>query len=135
MNAPGPYCFHIQGSLHHNIAPLEPAPNVQPSYAQLYIHDSATANAIRSNHNQHIGIHRDAIINDLQSMLHQCNPYVPLFKQAHEVMQEHPADQRADISLSLCLEPGADARRYNLPTADEVAAVIPGTGEENVRSD
>ena len=30
------------------------------------------------------------------------------------------------------LEQGADCRRYNLPTVDEVAAIIPGTGEEDV---
>jgi len=28
----------------------------------------------------------------------------------------------------------ADGRRYNLPTANEIAAVVPGNGEEDVSS-
>ena len=38
-----------------------------------------------------------------------------------------------DIQIRLHLQPGTDACRYNLPSADEIAVVIPGDGSENVQ--
>ena len=34
--------------------------------------------------------------------------------------------------MAIVLQQGEDRRRYNLPTVDEVAAIIPGTGEEDI---
>jgi len=34
--------------------------------------------------------------------------------------------------VSLHLREGTDGKRYNLPTVDEIAAVIPGDGSEDV---
>ena len=36
--------------------------------------------------------------------------------------------------MRLHLQQAADARRYNLPTVEEIAAVVPGDGSENVRA-
>lgn len=40
-NAPGPYCFRINGQLHHHTGALLPEGNQPERYAQIYIHDSA----------------------------------------------------------------------------------------------
>jgi hypothetical protein len=40
-NAPGPYCFRINGDLHHLSGSLLPENGVNESYAQIYIHDPA----------------------------------------------------------------------------------------------
>ena len=37
--------------------------------------------------------------------------------------------------MRLHLQQGIDARRYNLPTVDEIAAIVPGDGSQNVRVD
>jgi hypothetical protein len=34
-----------------------------------------------------------------------------------------------DYTVKLCVVPGNDPQRYNLPTADEVAVILPGTDE------
>ena len=37
--------------------------------------------------------------------------------------------------MRLHLQQGNNARRYNLPTMDEIAAIVPGDGSQNVRVD
>jgi Helitron helicase-like domain at N-terminus len=69
---------------------------------------------------------------DLQAMFHDVHPYVPLYKQAYQVMMEKPPQEHANIHTRIILQPSSDHRRFNLPTADEVAAIIPGSGEEDV---
>ena len=45
-------------------------------------------------------------------------------------MQESPPELQSNLRMSLDLQQGDDHRRYNLSTVDEVAAIIPGTGED-----
>ena len=47
-------------------------------------------------------------------------------------MQETPPELQSHLQMTLVLQQADDRRRYNLPTVDEVAAIIPGTGEENI---
>ena len=65
-------------------------------------------------------------------MLNMVNPFVPLHKQAYRIMQEAPPDLQPNIRVSIVLQLGDDRRRYNLPTVNEVAAIMPGSGEEDV---
>jgi len=64
-------------------------------------------------------------------MLRLHNPYIDVFMTAK--------DRRLAVNdnISLCLKTidinrHFDQRRYNRPTASEVAVIIPGTGEEQV---
>jgi hypothetical protein len=43
VNHAGPYCFRINGELHHCMGSLLPDKGQQGSYAQLYIYDPAAA--------------------------------------------------------------------------------------------
>jgi hypothetical protein len=79
------------------------------------------------------------------------SPYAPVYKKAYEIMRvssyklyymhSHIKPSRLNllksiqicISMQLHLQQAADARRYNLPTVEEIAAVVPGDGSENVR--
>jgi hypothetical protein len=74
-------------------------------------------------------------MSELQNMLHNVNPFVPLYQHAFQVMQAKPSEEHRRIAVRLHLKDGADERRYNLPTANELAAIIPGNGDENVESD
>ena len=43
-----------------------------------------------------------------------------------------PPEEHNTLQVSLHLRECTDGRRYNLPTVDEIAAVIPGDGSEDV---
>jgi hypothetical protein len=64
----------------------------------------------------------------LLTMMYNINPYVEVFKMARDMM----ATEGAPMDLKLCLIASRtkDARRYNVPTADEVAALMVGDGFE-----
>ena len=60
-------------------------------------------------------------------MITQYNPYYTAFKTAHERLQE---SDHLSLHLKTVDTPRLDRRRYNRPTASEVAVLMPGTGEE-----
>src|SRR5271156_695035 len=129
----GPFSFRINGELHHRMGSLLPEDGSLPRYAQLYVHGGFQAtldNRLRNNPNLHV-----TIMTQLQAMLHQTHPYVPLFKHAYQIMAELPPEEQGDVQVNLHVEQSADKRRYNLPTVNEIAAIVPGDGSENVRSD
>ena len=70
---------------------------------------------------------------ELQAMLHQTHPYVPLYKQMYQLMAEKPPEEQQNIAVRLHMADEADRWQYNL-TVEEIAAVIPGDGTER-RSD
>ena len=127
LNTSGPYAFIIHGELHHFMGSLLPQEGSSPRYAQLYIHDPHAALSARNANNQNVLNH--SIMSDLQDMLLRENPLVPLYKRAYDVMIEKPPEERSNVEARIILNPAEDKRRYNLPTADEVAAIIPGSGE------
>ena len=127
-NAPGPYCFRINGELHHLSGALLPENGGNESYAQIYIHDPAAQLGMRQRLNQNLD---PIIMTNLQAMLHETHPYIPLYKQAFHIMRERPLEEQQDVTLRLRAERHQDLRRYNLPNAnEEVAAIIPGDGSE-----
>lgn len=129
----GPYCFRIHGELSHKHGALLPDYGQAPRYAQLYIHDPNEALDHRLNANHNLGQHR-SVMADLQDMLDHHHPFIPLYKQAHTILSEKPPHEAQNLHVVLRLKEGTDQRRYNLPTINELAAVIPGDGTE-VRSD
>ena len=108
---------------------LQPQNGRQPCYAQLYIYDEQAALAARNSRNPNLD---HVTMGELQDMLIANNPFVPLYKQAYQVMCDSPDESQPNLQMTIVLEQGADRRRYNLPTVDEVAAIIPGTGEEDI---
>ena len=68
---------------------------------------------------------------ELQDMLIANNPFVPLYKHVHQIMQETPPELQSHLQMTVVLQQADNCRRYNLPAFDEVAAIIPGTGEED----
>jgi hypothetical protein len=120
--ASGPYCFKISGELHHLAGSLIPEDGRPVVYAQIYIHDQMEQLRLRQNNN---GTHTNpTIMTNLQAMLHDTHPYVLLYKQAFQIMSEKPEDEQQNIHVKLRAD--RDPRRYNLPEADEIAAIIPG---------
>ncbi|OAX31339.1 hypothetical protein K503DRAFT_703857 [Rhizopogon vinicolor AM-OR11-026] len=109
----GPHAFEIHGALHHNIGDLMPPeatnvcatrnPNLNPAFLRT-IHD----------------------------ILWNYHPFAQLNKQAYQVMREKPPEEHPHVFVRIHFQEGTDGRRYNLPAANEIAAVIPGDGSEDV---
>lgn len=113
--------FRIQGELHHHGGPLLPAIDRLPTYAQLYFYDAKAALEHRCRQNSGLNPHT---LRTLQDMLIDSHQYVPIYSHAYEILQDYDPDN--DVTIHLHVAPGQDRHQYNLPTADEVAVILPG---------
>lgn len=123
VNRRGGWVFCVHGDLCHLIGSLRANEGKPPAYAQLYIYDSQLALAQRMKRNDNLSRNT---MSALQAMLLNNHPYSTEFKHAFEVLQEYP--DVSDANIRLRIMPGQDQRRYNLPSSDEVAAILPGDG-------
>jgi hypothetical protein len=64
-------------------------------------------------------------------MLVNGNRYNVLFLHAYEILLRTPS---IDLSLRILADPSTDLRRYNAPSVDEIAVLLPGddTNTSNV---
>ena len=67
---------------------------------------------------------------ELQAMLHETHPYVLLYKQMYQLMADKPPEEQQNIAVRLHMLDETNQWQYNLPTVEEIAAVIPGDGTE-----
>ena len=130
VNRCGGWVFRIHGELCHLIGSLRPQQGRSPSYAQLYIYDVALALDQRICRNDE---RSPSTMRSLQTMLLEFHPFANVFKHAFEVLERYPHDSDAHIRLRVM--PGQDRRRYNLPSTDEVAVILPGDGTAPQRRD
>ncbi|KAF9025557.1 hypothetical protein BDZ89DRAFT_888347, partial [Hymenopellis radicata] len=126
----GPSVFRLHGALYHNLGQLLPGEDGSRKYAQLYILDSrdeATAQRMRNN----TGLRFD-VMNIIHDVLYRYNIYVPQFLTAAERLQRHNAP---NAFAQLSFTSTKDKRRYNLPTASEIAVVISDNVDPQARRD
>jgi len=122
----GPYCFKIQGELHHLTGALLSHGDQTPMYVQIYILDTAVQLNVRRANNNNL----DPIVMDnLQTMLLDSHPYIGQYRHAYKLIKEKPADEQQEVTIRLHVNLQQDQRTYNLPTAEEIAVIIP---EEDV---
>ena len=67
---------------------------------------------------------------DLQDMLRDTHCYSAAFLHSFEVLQNTPS---IELNLRIVTDPSTDVRRYNAPSANEIAIVIPGDGSHAVQ--
>ena len=120
----GVYTFRIQGVVHHYIGSLVPNCDEAPVFAQIYIHDG-TPEAEVENRQRHLGEAKLPELKALQQMLHEINPYVSHFIHAVDLMR---AQGGVDIRMIIRADGCPDPRRYNAPSAPEIAVLLPGGG-------
>lgn len=125
--------FRIQGELFHYQGPLIPGSQDTPCFAQLFFYDPEYATDIRMQ--RYTDLDRGILSRITQELL-DCNPFISIYKTARERLAEDP-DPNLRIVLSpqmhLIIEKGADRRRENLPTSNEVAVVLPDEMESGIR--
>lgn len=94
-----------------------PAAGEQPKFAEIYMMGDDVQAARRNEIFENV-LNHDTI-ESLQRMFREIgNPFVEIFKQAREI-------PGANHSIRLIANSNVDQRRYNLPTVDEVAVLIP----------
>ncbi|CAG8550379.1 20911_t:CDS:2 [Cetraspora pellucida] len=115
----GIYNFHIHGELYHSIGGLLPSDSSEhPCFAQLYIYDTDHETQNRLNIMPSLN---PIIIEELAQMLNLVNPYVLIFRQVCDIYVSNPTIL---LKLIIKVNGSKDPRRYNAPTASEVAAII-----------
>lgn len=129
FNVLGIYTFCIHREIYHNIGSLLPLQDIaSPKFAQLYIYDTEHEVQNRMNVMPFLD---PTILTDLQQMLDQINPYVAVFRQVRDVLMQEPT---TTLSMAIRANRTADPRCYNIPTANEVAAIIIGNEQETTPS-
>ena len=119
INNRGPPVFRIHGELRHLSGSLLPEEFHSPSYSQLYIYDPHEAFQHRISRNDNLSLNTMRV---LQRVMYDYNPYASIYQHAYEILQSYDAP---DYTVKLCVVPGHDPRRYNMPTADEVGVILP----------
>ena len=116
----GIFTYKIHGEMYHLMGSLLPTnASNPPKFLQLYFydteHEADNRLSLMSNRNREL-------IQSLQQMIRNVNPWINLFKNALEVVRP---SQIQTISFKINAE-GQDPRTYNRPTSSDVAAIIPG---------
>ncbi|XP_063215751.1 uncharacterized protein LOC134527212 isoform X1 [Bacillus rossius redtenbacheri] len=133
------YTFQIHGQVHHfTSGAVRPVEGSAPRYNQLYFIDVDAANSVRVQQHSPCQI---AILDQLEQMLSEVNPYARIHKTMKDVMAEKDREaerlRRPKRKVILTIKPGIgkDANTYNLPVAaNEVAAIFVGD-EPPMRND
>ena len=64
-------------------------------------------------------------MDNLQTMLLDSHPYIGRYRHAYELIKEKPADEQQEVKIRLHVNLQQDQRTHNLPTAKEIAVIIP----------
>ena len=110
------YTFCVEGVVHHFIGSLVPNSDEAPAFVQIYIHDGTPVAKVE-NRQRHL---REAKLP---------KGLVSYFIHAVDLMKEQGG---IDIRMVIRADGAPDPRRYNLPTAPEIAVLLPGSGYSDV---
>ena len=126
-NGRGPYVFKVSGQIYHSIGKLCPDERVRPRFLQLYIYD--TDNEVRNRLQNFLGNTKDPlredIVEGLIQILDHHNALVQLFRTARDKLMD------ADLpEFKVRLFNVVGSAQHELPTADEVGAIVFDSGPE-----
>lgn len=125
----GPYCFRVQGQIYHGTSLLHPQEGEPRKYAQLYVLSTTQAVEERLNIPQNENCLRH-ILRQLDKIMHNINPFAQAYRMMSEVERQNQEDSHRNglpipnVYMELRRDRHTDHRRYNLPTANEVAMVF-----------
>ncbi|XP_050065299.1 uncharacterized protein LOC126554253, partial [Aphis gossypii] len=118
--------FKIQGQIYHRAGSLLPVSDSDNKFLQIYFMGNSPQEIdLRCAHNNLV---KRSIVEQLQTLFHQHNQLIILFKTALDLM---PSDNHKIVIRADKTPTGQHTRRFNAPTIDEVAIVVVG---ENLES-
>ena len=111
--------------VYHRVGSLLPhgQENIGPRFAQLYVYD--TEHELSNRLQIYSGL-SSIVMERLQAMMHASNPYSIALKSIQEMLQRDPF---MDIKM-IIYEKRSTSRQYLIPSASEVAAIMPGQGND-----
>jgi hypothetical protein len=119
----GPYSYRLHGESYHLIGSVLPPPDGEPSFAQIYFHDSDNIQlqkrvefAIRGS----LNIERN-LLRNIQDVILRDNPFSYQFRSIGSLGLGNT--ERLVIRERVQED---DLRRFNAPTAAEIAVLLPG---------
>jgi hypothetical protein len=115
--------FTVQGQVCHRIGSIYPPQETQPQNLQIYFIDNIQAQI--QNRLTIANQLRPQIVAKLNDMFHEVNKYVHNLKIAADVLKQI---QTPDLSVVIHEDKrpsNQHARRYNVPTSDEIGIVMP----------
>ena len=116
--------FKILGKLHHRIGSIGKPNDQKPKFAQLYFYDQENEVNNRLEHQKKKL--KPEILQVLQKMLKENNPYIKSLKSALDICSEEN-NLRLVLHADAKLKPkDSHTRSYNLPVGSEVAVLLPG---------
>jgi hypothetical protein len=112
---------------------MEPIERQLPRFLLAYVHDAANEGLNRQMQNPNLS---PTHLTTLHTIFERVNPYVNVFVRAIDHLVTNPIKE-VHICITTGRTPGnRDVFRYNVPTANEVAMIIPGelgeVGNHNV---
>ncbi|KAL6516143.1 hypothetical protein OROGR_019448 [Orobanche gracilis] len=122
----GPPQFVLSGQNFHRIGSLIPHAGQSPKFAQLYIYDTQNEVQNRMNNVSSNGKGEgldSSLVEDLKQMVDKYNVLASIFRRVRDHLSSNGPSQ---LFVRLFRARGKDPRTYNMPTADEVAALIVG---------
>jgi hypothetical protein len=123
----GPPTFKIHGSVYHRAGSLLPGEGQNPRFMSIYIHDTDNELENRLRYGDETEEWR-SIVEPLQEMMSDVNPFVANLKANIEKIRQ--SDQEFTLVVTADGRPsGEHERRYNVPTASEIAILMPGAGD------
>ncbi|KAG3198927.1 hypothetical protein PC128_g5650 [Phytophthora cactorum] len=105
--------------MHHRIGHLLPRDGAAPAFAQIYFYAGSTEEQVALRGSAISSGLNPIILGKLQTILNDINPLAATYRSAREY-----ADSTREMCLVLFEKPNTDPRRYNRPTAEEVAAIM-----------
>ncbi|KIL54493.1 hypothetical protein M378DRAFT_1055673 [Amanita muscaria Koide BX008] len=131
---PGPDVFVVRGEVRHRAGSLLPDGENPPLYAQLYFQTPGNALEMRMGRGANVGQRLNPqVMQGLRDTLERNNHYIALYKTAYDRLRELP--ETPELHVSLHFNPIQDQRRYNLPTAEEVAVLMPNGNQQATTRD
>ena len=123
----GVYTFRIQGAVVHEMSTLRPAEGQPSKFAQIYFYDPDEQAARRA------GFFDNTLqqerLREIQAILEISNRFCHLYKTIREREAEQGSTEDLTIVLKAAREvKGRRQRQYDLPSANEVAVLLPGDG-------
>ena len=127
----------FQGKHHIRTGALLPAQGEDPVYAQLYVYDAALESTQRfenmripsTTSNAQKAVLRQ-VLQTVQAVIHEHNPYVKDFKQIMELSEEDIGDGKIVISAK---GPSSEhPRRYNAPTNLNEVCILMNPGKHDL---
>lgn len=125
---PGISFLSMKGALYHYLAPGNPAPGEQQTFAQMYLIDSEYEQLqAHINHLARFNVVLDAtqqeLLQALLTVLQHNNRLIIDYKRVNQAAKEEGV---ADFEIVFKVDGSVDKRRFNAPRSNELGGFMPG---------